>query len=69
VLRSLASSSGGQFFEDPEVLDETLASLDVAKLEEERVRYRKLWQNALIISCLMAFLSIEWAIRKWRNMP
>ena len=69
VLKNIARTSGGQYFDDLEALNEALSQLKPAGTEEESVQYSSLWQSVLIISCLMAFLSIEWAIRKWRNMP
>jgi len=69
ILQAIAKASGGAYFEDFEELNDTLCKLKFAGREEESVKYRSLWQNLLIISCLMTLLSIEWAIRKWRNMP
>ena len=69
VLKAISRQSGGKYFESMEDLNNTLSSLSFAGKEEESVSYISLWQTVLIISCLMALLSIEWAIRKWRNMP
>lgn len=69
VLKALARKSNGKFFDELEDLNETLSSLQFKSSEEESVKYSSLWQNLLIISCLLAFLSVEWGIRKWRNMP
>jgi hypothetical protein len=69
VLEAVCKSSGGKYFDDLDALNEALSSLKFAGKEEESVKYRSLWQTMLIISCLLALLSIEWTIRKWRNMP
>lgn len=69
VLKAISRQSGGKFFESLEDLNNTLSSLSFASREEESVSYISLWQTVLIISCLLTLLSIEWAIRKWRNMP
>ena len=69
ILESISKNSGGKYFEDAKDLNEALCALKGAGKEEESVKYRSLWETLLIISCLMTLLSIEWAIRKWRNMP
>ena len=69
VLRTLAQSSGGRFFRSITDLDAALASLQFASLEEERVKYLSLWRNFIMLTCLMGLLTLEWAVRKWRNMP
>lgn len=69
VLKALASNSSGRYFDSIEDLNEGLCSLQFANKEEETVKYTSLWQNWQIIACLLAFLSVEWGIRKWRNMP
>jgi len=69
VLRAVAENSGGRFFRNAEDLDAFLASLRFAGREEESVEYNSLWRNLLIITCLLTLLTIEWGLRKWRNMP
>lgn len=69
VLEAIAQNSGGKFFESVKDMNEALSSLSFTKREEETVKYSSLWQNFIIISCLIALLTIEWSIRKWRNMP
>jgi hypothetical protein len=69
VLKALARSSGGDYFTDLARLNETLSGLRVKTSEEETVQYRSLWQTWGIIACLMALLSLEWSLRKWRNLP
>lgn len=67
VLQGLASASGGRFCE-PAELDGVLARVQQKELEEERVSYASLWNNTWVITCLMALLSIEWTVRKLKNM-
>jgi hypothetical protein len=69
ALRSLAARSGGRFHETVAELTEALASLPVKVREEETVRYVTLWQRPWVISCLLLLLCVDWAVRKWRNMP
>lgn len=69
ALKALSRNSGGKFFDDAEELDEALSSLKFTGMEEENVEYSSLWENVAVISCLLALLSLEWTIRKWRNMP
>ena len=67
ALKMLASSSGGKFCELEEIND-VLSHIVVKTSQQERVKYRSLWNNIFIISCLVGFLSIEWIIRKEKNM-
>jgi len=69
VLKSLARNSGGKFADNVKDLNDALSSLHAAGREEESVNYSSLWENFIVLSCLLAFLSVEWCIRKWRNMP
>jgi hypothetical protein len=69
VLEAIAQNSGGKFFEEVKSLNEALSSLNFTQREEETVKYSSLWQNFIIISCLIMILTIEWSLRKWRNMP
>ncbi|MFC1497796.1 hypothetical protein ACFLS1_04875, partial [Verrucomicrobiota bacterium] len=61
--------SGGKFCENVQILNETISALEFSTTDEEIVEYESLWLRWLLISCLMAVLSIEWAIRKFRNLP
>jgi hypothetical protein len=69
ALTALSQNSGGKFFENVNDLNEALSSLNFSRREEETVKYSSLWQNFIIITCLIALLTIEWSVRKWRNMP
>lgn len=67
LLQDLAASSNGRFCEPAEVND-VLESLKVTSHQETRVDYSSLWQWWMVIACLMAFLAVEWIVRKMRNM-
>jgi hypothetical protein len=67
VLKALARSSGGRYG-TPEELDAALQDLRVNERRERKLEYRSLWQNAFVLACLIGLLSIEWIVRKTRNM-
>jgi hypothetical protein len=69
VLAALSRASGGAFCETVAELNAVLAGLHPRPTEERTVTHRSLWQTAAILACLLALLSIEWTLRKWRNMP
>jgi hypothetical protein len=69
VLQDLARNSGGVFFTTPAKLSEALSRLEPKGREETTVVTFSLWQNAFVIACLMIALSLEWGIRKWRDLP
>lgn len=67
VLRQLAKASGGQFCEVDQ-LDQVLSGLDIKTSQEERVSYNSLWNTPFILGGLMLLLSLDWILRKQRNM-
>ncbi|MDD4018374.1 MAG: hypothetical protein PHV28_10575, partial [Kiritimatiellae bacterium] len=67
VLKALARSSGGRYG-TPEELDAALQDLRVSERRERKLEYRSLWQSPFVLACLIALLSVEWIIRKLRNM-
>ncbi len=67
ILRQLAKASGGQFCEQDQ-LDQVLSALDVKTSQEERVNYNSLWNTPFILGGLMLLLSVDWILRKRRNM-
>lgn len=69
VLKSVAKSSGGRFFEDRETLNNALSSLRVTQIENEVSEYRSLWQLPGVIACLIALATVSWVLRKMNNMP
>ena len=68
IVKAVTANSGGVFFESAEELDRALAALQPKKLEQEISEFKSLWQHWAIISCLIALISIEWIIRKLRNL-
>lgn len=68
TLKTVAVNSGGTFFESADELDRVLSALQPKKLEQEISEYKSLWQHWAIIGCLIALISIEWIIRKLRNL-
>ncbi|MEI6787765.1 MAG: glutamine amidotransferase [bacterium] len=68
IVKAVTVNSGGVFFESAEELDRALAALQPKKLEQEISEFKSLWQHWAIISCLIALISIEWIIRKLRNL-
>ncbi|MBN1557479.1 MAG: hypothetical protein JW951_04965 [Lentisphaerae bacterium] len=69
VLRAIAENSGGGYYETLEALNDALASLDTAGVEEQAAEYHTLWQHGLTIGALMALLIAGWALRKGMNLP
>lgn len=67
VLRALANSSKGQFCEADEIND-VLSEIIVKQTEEQKIKFIPLWNNIVFLACLMAFLVLEWIIRKLNNM-
>ncbi|MCX7008358.1 MAG: glutamine amidotransferase [Kiritimatiellaeota bacterium] len=67
ALQTLARVSSGKFCEFNE-LNTTLSGLHFAQQEEQRVIYRTLWNNWLILAALVSLLVVEWTLRRWRNL-
>jgi hypothetical protein len=67
ALQTLARVSGGKFCEFNE-LNPTLGGLKFAQQEEQRVIYKTLWNNWVILAALVSLLVVEWALRRWRNL-
>jgi hypothetical protein len=67
LLQLLAEQSDGRFL-DPSEVSRVLSDLKITTREEERVEYQSLWHSWWVIACLMGLLSVEWIIRKVRNM-
>ncbi len=68
TLKAIAENSGGAFFESAEELDKVLSALQPKKIEQEISEYKSWWQQWAIIGCLIALITLEWIIRKWRNL-
>jgi len=69
ALQAVAQNSGGAFFTSPAELSEALGRLEPKGREETAATRFSLWQNGFVISCLMMALSLEWIVRKWKNLP
>lgn len=67
LLKRMAEIGKGKFLE-PAQVNEELSALRFKKREEQRLEFRSLWQNWVIVACLMLLLAVEWTIRKLRNM-
>jgi len=67
VLKALARSSGGRYGTADELVG-ALQDLRVKENRERKLEYQSLWQTALVLSCLIGLLAVEWVIRKLRNM-
>ena len=67
VLKALARSSGGRYGK-PDELSTALKELRVSERRERKLEYRSLWQTPVLLTLLIALLSIEWIIRKTKNM-
>ena len=67
VLQQLAKASGGVFCEQDQ-LDAVLSGIDIKNTEQERVDYTSLWNTPFILGGLMLLLSLDWILRKQRNM-
>ncbi|MBI2441573.1 MAG: hypothetical protein HYV35_09395 [Lentisphaerae bacterium] len=67
VLQSLAKASQGRFCEVEEI-SQILAAVTVPAAKEEHVGYLSLWNNIPVLACILGLLSLEWLLRKLRNM-
>ena len=67
VLTAIANASKGRFCE-PEEINKVLSEITIPANEEERVSYFSLWNNIFVLACLIGLLSLEWLLRKLRNM-
>lgn len=67
VLTAIADASKGRFCE-PEEINKVLSEITIPPNEEERISYLSLWNNIPILTCLIGLLSLEWILRKLRNM-
>ena len=69
VLKGIAASSGGQYFDDPAELNDALRSLAFKPIEEELSEFKSLWQDYKVLIMLFALATTSWVIRKLNNMP
>ncbi|HEV7403413.1 MAG TPA: glutamine amidotransferase [Chthoniobacteraceae bacterium] len=69
LLQTISQTSGGQFFENLDALNDGLSSLKITATEEKSAEFRTLWREWPAIVSLMGMLAISWGVRKFRNMP
>ncbi|MFH1968713.1 MAG: hypothetical protein ABIJ53_00165 [Verrucomicrobiota bacterium] len=67
VLGTIADASKGQFCE-PEEVNKVLSEITISANEEERGSYLSLWNNIIVLACLIGLFGLEWLLRKLRNM-
>jgi hypothetical protein len=69
VLQTIATASGGRFFESVDDLNEHLRKLQFHTSEQRLSDYRTLWREWPSIIALMALLTASWGLRKIQNLP
>lgn len=69
ILQAISKTSGGQFFETIDSLNDGLSSLKIKATEEKSAEYRTLWRDWPVVTALMGMLAASWGMRKFRNMP
>lgn len=67
VLKSLARASGGRYG-DVTSISRELRDLRVGEQRNRRLEYSTAWHSPIILGILIALLSVEWIVRKQRNM-
>jgi uncharacterized membrane protein len=67
VLKNLARTSSGRYAE-VSAMDGVLQGVTVHEKSEHKLEYHSLWQTPFMIGLLIALLSVEWIVRKARNM-
>ena len=67
VLRNIARASGGRYGR-LESLNPALQELRIRERSERKLEYHSLWQTPFMVLFLILLLTIEWVIRKLRNM-
>lgn len=67
LLRAIARASGGKFCETNEI-DAVLSALTMKSEATERVVYSSLWNNPWALVIMVALLTLEWMLRRLRNM-
>ena len=68
LLRALAESSGGRSLL-PDEVPAALSHLQLKSAEEGRLTYTSLWNRWPVLACLVGLLTVEWVVRKMRNLP
>ncbi len=68
VLRTIASSSGGRYFETLESLDIALANLRIDVTETRRAEFSTLWRRWIVLVPLMLLFAGTWLLRKIHHL-
>jgi hypothetical protein len=69
ILRTLAQSSGGKFFENLTELDRGLSEIRPQIIEEASAEFKTLWRNWGTMLAIVLLLAACWINRKARGMP
>ena len=69
LLRTLAETSGGTYFESLSDLDLALSELRPQAIEEASAEFKTLWRTWPIMLVIMALVTASWVNRKVRGMP
>ena len=69
VLETIATASGGTFFQTLDQLNNDLSALQLKAIEEESAEFYTLWRTWPVIILVMLVLAGSWGLRKLRNMP
>ncbi len=67
LLQALTAASGGRYVA-PDELAGVLAQLELTGRAEERSVYSTLWNSWWVLACLVGLLTVEWSVRKMRNL-
>jgi uncharacterized membrane protein len=67
LLHMLAENSNGRFCEPGEI-GAALDALPIKTREEQRLEFESLWHKLAILACLLGFLTLEWIVRKAKNL-
>ncbi len=67
LMQAIARASQGRFCEKTDI-NQVLSALTFKAEQTERVVYHSLWNNPWILGLIVLLLSIEWMVRRLRNM-
>jgi hypothetical protein len=69
ILRTLAQTSGGQYFETLSDLDRALSDIRPQVIEEATAEFSTLWRTWPMMLAIVVFMIASWINRKMRGMP
>lgn len=69
ILRTLAQTSGGTYFETLSDLDRTLSDIRPQVIEEATAEFKTLWRNLPMMLAIVGMVLVSWINRKLRGMP